>query len=111
LAQEEKNTEHSKEIYSVASFGVASKVLSTGKVPLFAITTSWIGRSMELVEDASITRTTCIPSRTLPNTVWRPSNQAVLAHVIKNWEPLVSGPSKKKKKSHHDVKHMIPSLK
>ena len=42
---------------------------------------------------ASTLYTTSIPSRTLPNTTWRPSSQAVLMVVTKNCDPFVLGPA------------------
>lgn len=54
---------------------------------------------MASVGEASIRRTTFIPSRTLPKTVCLPSNQGVLMQVMKNWEPLVSGPEGKREQN------------
>jgi hypothetical protein len=59
--------------------------------PVLTTVTLFLGVPL-LVPCASTRFTTSPPSRTLPKTTWRPSNQAVLTVVMKNWDPLVFGP-------------------
>ena len=63
--------------------------------PHCAITTSRFGMSLPRypVLVFSILRTISMPSMTFPNTTCFPSRKGVGTVVMKNWEPLVSGPA------------------
>jgi hypothetical protein len=56
--------------------------------PQSSMTTSTVGRSWLPLATFSIMRTMSMPSRTLPNTTWRPSSHEVIAVVMKNCEPV-----------------------
>ncbi|AFO55421.1 hypothetical protein NJ7G_0166 [Natrinema sp. J7-2] len=63
-------------------------------------TTGSVGRSVSPVSTLPISRTTSIPSVTLPKTEWRPSRCSCGASAMKNWKQESDSLAE-----HHDLLH------